>query len=210
MKDEVLALCDLSNDLLYHKIPKEKLSYYISESLMIGKRIANQWKGQSIRKLCEEKNIQIKYIKESKKTYGVSFRTQIEMDKRQTTIFIYEGSIRELAKNSGFNKQKPLTYEDALDIHLSHEFFHYLEYSRNEFVSEQLEQIITIKLPFFTKKAHINRCSEIAAHAFTKELLGLEDLPNLYDYHFLINSGKMKQRDFEEMIKKKEELLNLL
>jgi hypothetical protein len=210
MRDEVLALCELSNDLLYYKIPKDKLLYYISESLAIGKKSANQWKGQSIRKLCEEKNIQIHYIRESKKTYGVSFRAQVEMDKKQTTIFIYEGSIRELAKNSGLHQEKPLSYDAALDIHLAHEFFHYLEYISDKFVSEQLEQIVTIRLPFITKKAYINRCSEIAAHAFTKELLGLEHLPNLYDYYYLINSGQMKQVDFEQMIKKKEELLNLL
>jgi len=210
MKDEVLALCELSNDLLYHKIPKEKLLYYLSEPLRIGKAIANQWKGQSIRKLCEEKHIQIKFLKESKKTYGVSFRAQIEMDKQQTTIFIYEGSIRELAKNSGFHKEKPLSYDEALDMHLSHEFFHYLEYSSDEFVSERLDQIVTMKLPFFTRKAYINRCSEIAAHAFTKELLGLEHLPNLYDYYYLMNSGQMKQSDFDKMMKNKEELLRLL
>ncbi len=201
IKDEVLALCELSNDLLYHKIPTEKLAYYIKEPLRIGRETAKAYLGKDILNLCEENKIEIEYIRESKKTYGVSYRAQVEMDKKHTKIWLYEGSIRELAENLGYEGRKALTYEEALKIHLSHEFFHYLEYSNNEFVPEQLEEVITMHLPFFTRKARIQRCSEVAAHSFTKELLGLKELPNVYDYIYLINSGKMKKAYFMEMMK---------
>ena len=207
IKDEVLALCELSNDLLYHKIPKEKLSYYIEESLRIGRETAEKYKGQDILRLCEENHIEIEYIKESKKTYGVSFRAQVEMDKKHTKIWLFEGSILNLSQHSDFEGRKPISYEEALAIHLWHEFFHYLEYTKEDFVSGKLDEIITIKLPFFTRKAHINRCSEIAAHAFTKELLQLKELPNIYDYCYLINSKQMKKSSFEELINYYEGLL---
>lgn len=207
IKDETLALLELSNDLLYHKIPKEKLNYYTQEPLKIGKRIADEYKGQKILKLYEDNRIEIEYIKESKKSYGVSFRAQVEMDKSHTKVMIYEGSIRELALYSDYDGRKLLTYEEALAIHLSHEFFHYLEYINEEFVSDKLDAINTIKTPFFTRKACIKRCSEIAAHAFTKELLQLDELPNLYDYYYLINSGKIKKKNFDEMIKHYENLI---
>lgn len=201
IKDEVLALCELSNDLLYHKIPKEKLAYYIKESLRQGREAAKAYQGKDILALCEENRIEIEYIKESKKTYGVSFRAQAEMDKKHTKIWLYEGSIKELAKNSGYEERKTLTYEEALKIHLSHEFFHYLEYSSQHFVAEQLEEVVTLQLPFFTRKARIQRSSEVAAHAFAKEFLGLKELPNIYDYIYLINSNKMKKDQFLQMVK---------
>jgi hypothetical protein len=207
IKDEVLALCELSNDLLYQKIPKTKLTYYIKESLNLGKIAAELYQGQDIRKLYEENQIEVEYIKASTKTYGVSFRAQVEMDKKHTKVMIYEGSIGELSKNSGFQGRKPLTYEKALQIHLCHEFFHYLEYTKEDFVSDKLDTIVTMKLPFYTKKVHINRCSEIAAHAFAKQLLGLEELPNIYDYYYLINSGKMKKSSLEEMLQNYEQQL---
>ena len=204
IKDEVLALCELSNDLLYHKIPKEKLAYYIRESLEIGKATAKEFLKRDILDLCEENKIEIEYIRESKKTYGVAYRAQVEMDKKHTKICLYEGSIRELAENSDYEGRKALTYEEALKIHLGHEFFHYLEYTKKDFVPERLEEIVTMKLLTFKRKARIQRCSEVAAHSFAKELLGLKELPNVYDYIYLVNSGKMKRDNFTGMLKEKE------
>ena len=205
IRDEVLALCELSNDLLYHKIPGEKLSYYIKESLRLGREAGERYAGKDILDLCEENKIEIKYIKESKKTYGVSFRAQVEMDKKHTKILLYEGSIQELARNSSFDGRKTLKLEEALKIHLCHEFFHYLEYTKNEFVPEKLEKVVTLRLFNFTRKARIQRCSEVAANSFAKELLQLKELPNVYDYIYLINSGKMSKEYFTHMIKGYEE-----
>ncbi len=200
IRDEILALCELSNDLFYHKIPEEKLSYYIKESLRLGREAGEAYSGKDILNLCEDNKIEIKYIKKSKKAYGVSFRAQVEMDKKHTKIWLYEGSIQELAKSSGYDGRKTLTYEEALKIHLCHEFFHYLEYTENEFVPEKLEKVVTLRVFNFTRKARIQRCSEIAANSFAKELLQLKELPNVYDYIYLINSGKISKEQFVHMI----------
>jgi hypothetical protein len=207
IKDEVLALCELSNDLLYHKIPRDKLPYYIDQSLSIGRKVCEAYQGQDIHGLYEQNKIELEYIKTSTKTYGVSFRAQAEMEPKHTKVIIYEGSIRQLSEHSAFEGRKSISYEKALAIHLAHEFFHYLEYRNKEFVSDQLEPVETLRLPFYTRKARINRCSEIAAHVFAKELLGLKELPNLYDYFYLINTGKTSKNSFHEMLQRYEMLL---
>ncbi len=207
VRDEVLGLCELTNDLLYHKIPKENIRFYIEESLKIGTNAARDYKGMDITKVCEENGILVEFLKESKKSYGISFRAQVEMNKKQTKIWIYEGALKDLARNSKYDGRRPLSYEDALRIHLGHEFFHYLEYKQDQFVSEKLPKIITLQLFGLKREAGINRCSEIAAHAFAKELLQLEELPNIYDYFYLINSGQMKAESFNEMIRNYEKLL---
>ena len=207
IRDEVLGLCELTNDLLYHKIPKDKVSLYIEESLEIGKSAAQAYKGMDIIEVCKESGVEIQFLKESKKTYGVSFRAHVEMSQKQTKIWIYEGSLDDLAKNSKFAGRKSISYQDALRIHLSHEFFHYLEFKQDRFVSAILPKIVPFQVFGLKIERSINRCSEIAAHGFAKELLQLEELPNIYDYIYLINSGQMKQEHFFDMIRSYEKIL---
>lgn len=207
IRDEVLGLCELTNDLLYHKIPKDKVSFYVEESLKIGKSAARSYEGMDIIEVCKESGIEIEFLEESKKMYGVSFRAQVEMSQKQAKIWIYKGSLEDLAKNSKYAGRKPISYQDALRIHLCHEFFHYLEYKQNRFVSDILPKIITLQAFGLKIERSINRCSEIAAHAFAKDLLQLEELPNVYDYIYLINSGQMKQDHFSEMIQSYENML---
>ena len=72
---------------------------------------------------------------------------------------------------------------------------------------EKLEKVVTLRLLNFTRKARILRCSEIAANSFAKELLQLKELPNVYDYIYLINSGKMSKEQFIHMIKDYEDIV---
>ena len=121
------------------------------------------------------------------------------MSKKECKVELFRASVNELASHSRFQGKNMLNYQAALDVHLAHEFFHFLEYKRGQFVSAQLDRIQTLTLPFFTRYAHISRCSEIAAHAFAKELLGLPVLPNFYDYLYLIDLKKTTQKDFDAM-----------
>jgi hypothetical protein len=83
-------------------------------------------------------------------------------------------------------------------LHLAHEYFHYLEFTSGQSVSERLESVETFRLFGLSRKAKINKCSEVAAHAFAKTSLGLPWLPNGYDYIYLVETGKMKEELFEE------------
>ena len=65
----------------------------------------------------------------------------------------------------------------------------------------QLHSIQGSKLDFGWKRtAHIHRCGEIAAHAFAKEIAALPELPNLYDYLYLIYTGKMTSAQFDALL----------
>ena len=206
MDDRVLALCELSNDLFYHKISAEKLPYYIDSSLTAGQSAADEFQNRDIEQLYREYAIAIQYYEKSSERFGVTFRGQSVMSEKGCSVELYRASIQELSRHSRYQNEKMLSYETALQVHLAHEFFHILEYKRGGFVSEQLEPVQTLKLPFFTKTAHINRCSEIAAHAFAKQMLGLPVLPNFYDYLYLIDTGKISQSNFDAMLEKNRKL----
>jgi len=208
MDDRVLALCELSNDLLYHKIPLEKLPYYVDNSLAAGRTAAEEFKGREIKQLYRENKIEIEYFDKSSERFGVSFRGQSTMSKKGCKVELYRSSVKELARHSCFNNEKVLDYETALQVHLAHEFFHFLEYQRDKFVSDQLDTIQTMKLLFFTRTVHINRCSEIAAHAFAEVMIGLPVLPNFYDYLYLMDTAKMTQKSFDAMIENNGKILS--
>ncbi|HHX11752.1 MAG TPA: hypothetical protein GX731_02945 [Clostridiales bacterium] len=205
--ERILALCELSNDLLFGKIPEDKISYYIDSSLAAGRAAAKEYAGMDIKELYHSNNIQIEYQKEHKGSFGVMLRGQAVMGKDETKVELYSSSIESLANNSYIYGSAPISYDLALNIHLAHEFFHFLEYKSINFVSDQLDTVVIMKIFALQRRAHIKRCSEIAAHGFAKELLQLQYLPNLYDYAYLINTGKMTDTDLTDMMSRMESIL---
>ncbi|AOT69286.1 hypothetical protein [Geosporobacter ferrireducens] len=202
INDQVLAFGELSHDLLFHKIPAEKYMYYIDRSIKEGISAARQYIRRDIRSLYMEKNIEIRYADGSSAFLGIRFRAQFHLGKKKSSVTIYRNSLAELAKMSSLEGGGQLTYEKALDIHLCHEFFHYHEYITGKAVSETLDPVVTLKLPFFTRKANISRCSEIAAHAFSKQMLGLEYMPNIYDYIYLMHTKQLPPDYLQALVKR--------
>lgn len=207
MDTRTLALCELSNDLLYYKIPKQKLSYYIDESLRIGREAAGKYQGYDLEVLYAEHGINIDYQSDGTAGFGMAYRGQITLEKGNCSAVIFRSSIRALAENSVGKEFPAVNYELAKNLHLAHEFFHFLEFESDSCVPQQLEPVITMDFLGFKRRARINRCSEVAAHAFAKALLDLKVLPNYYDYCYLINTGKMTEEAFEEMLVKKQKEL---
>lgn len=121
------------------------------------------------------------------------------MDAKGCSVEIYRDSIEALAKHSRW-KDTVLTCEQALEIHLAHEFFHILEYLENSSVVKEMEPVQTFSFFGLRRFSQVQRCGEIAAHVFAKELLKLPVLPNLYDYLYLIGTGKMTPLAFDDMV----------
>lgn len=228
ISDEVLAMFELSNDLLIGKVSKERYPYYVRESLNLGReaarRVKEMWTALGgtagtvdIFRLYEEAQIEIVYEEKSGEKYGVSFRAQSEYAKDgSASVMIYRQSIAELAGHSRSGGQMvELTEDMALKIHLAHEYFHYLEYHSSDildektmklynygFVSDYLEQVELTKIFGRRRTGGILRCSEIAAHAFAKELTGIEVLPNYFDYVYLMAEGRLSEADFLSQVQR--------
>lgn len=208
MDDRILALCELSGDLLFHRIPREKLGYYVDGSLAAGRKAAELFRGQSIRDLYSRFHIEIQEKGSGKQGYGVILRGQAVMAEEGCSVEIYRDSIEQLAAHSAWCGTS-LTGEQALDVHLAHEFFHIWEYREHRSIAEELDAVERFSFLGLRPRGHITRCCEIAAHAFARELLGLPALPNLYDYLYLIGTGKLSQEAFDAMIDEKAEQLKI-
>ena len=206
MDDRILAMCELSNDLLFQKIPPERMAYYVDGALEAGRAAAGQFRGTDIRTLYQNSGIQIHRGGTGKKGYGVVLRGQATMSPTECSVEVYPDSIDELARHSTWEGRR-LTGEEAMDVHLAHEFFHIWEYQQQRSIVEELDPVVSFTFLGLKRRSRINRCGEIAAHAFAEELLSLPCLPNFYDYLYLIHTGKMKRSDFEELCSRMEGLL---
>ena len=224
LHDHVLAMCELMNDLLYRKIPKDRYTYYVEQSLSLGRQAACRMKevygAPRLEQIYKDSGIEIIYEEKSSKNCGVSFRAQSEYGKDGSAkVLIYKDSIGLLASKSKIEEPSlgipgdGLDVQTALEVHLAHEYFHYLEHHSSEipdentrsiyekgYVSDYLEPVTLFSFLGYDRKGNILRCSEIAAHAFAKELMQLPVLPNYYDYVYLINEKRMSREEFREML----------
>ncbi len=190
--DEFLGYLEVKQDLLFQKIPIQKIPYYVKESLSLGKKMGDEFVGKSIDKLIAEQGIFVEMLDEDGAFFKVTFRAQFEYDKKgQGQIKLYKKSIDELARANG------LSFDRMQEMLLVHEFFHYLEFGKGQLIPEKLEPVETFQLMRWKRNACIQRTSEIAANSFTKRFLGLEVLANFYDYTYLLKTKQMTDSELE-------------
>ncbi|MDG0873994.1 hypothetical protein L5D93_16730 [Paenibacillus thiaminolyticus] len=213
--DELLACAELEQDPLFHKIPKDRMAYYVNMSLERGRETAAAYKdkGKSIRELCQMEGLQYEVTNRSGTFHNVSFRAQIDFANNPPAIIIYASSLRDMRQayrtvmGNGCEEQEQ-ELDRLIDIHLAHEFFHYTEYRTGQFTNETLEPIEIFKLgSWYTKRSSVVKCSEIAAHAFCKTMLNLPCMPNALDYAFLVQTGELDAGELRRRAEKWKKML---
>ena len=166
--DRFLAYLELRKDTFFHKIPTEKIRYYIDGALAYGKQLAVTVDFVDSSELCDRLGVTV--IKEiTGKTETV--RGTLELVKNKKTIRMYQQSLRQVARDHN------ITLAQLEEAVLLHELFHLLE-EQTRSTTEQLERIETMQFLGFKRTAAVRQTREIAAHAFVKERMQLPFLPN--------------------------------
>lgn len=203
LNDEILSLLELMEDSLFHKIPKEKIKYYINESIQIGKNLANEYSNKDIGALLKNHGVEL-VIKECCESKKLDIRGEIIFDKEEKQIIIYKNSIDQIIETLK-KHELSISRKEVYNIHLVHEFYHFLEYSNNDNTNYKIDKIEIGLGRFIKRKATILKTREIAAHAFCKEILNLKFHPKLLDYIYLLENKKINLIEFKKYIKELEE-----
>ena len=205
--DEALAMAELSADAVFGKIPEDRYLYYISNSLLAGEEASESYAGMPADELSEKLGVSVVIEEKSARLGAVDLRAQARTENGRTTIHIYRESLELLAAESAWDGYPALDMETVLGTHIFHELFHVLE-ERNGYVSDKLDTVRAWKLLSYENRAHVVRCSEIAAHRFAQKMLSLPWLPVFYDYIYLIRSGKLSMEQAEDFFTRMERLVS--
>ena len=186
--DRFLAYLELRKDTFFHKIPTEKIRYYIDGALAYGKQLAVTVDFVDSSELCDRLGVMV--IKEiTGKTETV--RGTLELVKNKKTIRMYQQSLRQVARDHN------ITLAQLEEAVLLHELFHLLE-EQTRSTTEQLERIETMQFLGFKRTAAVRQTREIAAHAFVKERMQLPFLPNYWDYSWEVEDTRESLLAIEE------------
>lgn len=186
--DRFLAYLELRKDTFFHKIPTEKIRYYIDGALAYGKQLAVTADFVDSSELCDRLGVMV--IKEiTGKTETV--RGTLELAKNKKTIRMYQQPLRQIAHDHN------ITLAQLEEAVLLHELFHLLE-EQTRSTTEQLERVETMQFLGFKRTAAVRQTREIAAHAFVKERMQLPFLPNYWDYSWDVEDTRESLLAIEE------------
>lgn len=187
--DRFLAYLELRKDTFFHKIPTEKIRYYIDGALAYGKQLAVTADFVDPSELCDRLGVMV--IKEiTGKTETV--RGTLELAKNKKTIRMYQQPLRQIAHDHN------ITLAQLEEAVLLHELFHLLE-EQTRSTTEQLERVETMQFLGFKRTAAVRQTREIAAHAFVKERMQLPFLPNYWDYSWDVEDTRESLLAIEEL-----------
>ncbi|API88993.1 hypothetical protein BKP56_06875 [Marinilactibacillus sp. 15R] len=193
MEDQILALAELRRDLLFEKIPRSQYDYYIENAINIGKNAAKPFKDKKIKSLYKEFDITLSYSDKANMIMNFQLRAEFVKKKNKNEVVLYTKSLEALtaAWNQSNRCSNKVEQSDIEDVHLAHEFHHFLEYNIHSPVEKQLKPIEIPTLFGNRKKKYIKQCSEIACHAFAKELTEFPYFPTILDLVFLESKGEL-------------------
>ena len=186
--DRFLAYLELRKDTFFHKIPTEKIRYYIDGALAYGKQLAVTVDFVDSSELCDRLGVTVITEIPGKTETG---RGTLELVKNKKTIRMYQQSLRQVARDHN------ITLAQLEEAVLLHELFHLLE-EQTRSTTEQLERIETMQFLGFKRTAAVRQTREIAAHAFVKERMQLPFLPNYWDYSWDVEDTRESLLAIEE------------
>jgi hypothetical protein len=190
-----LADAELRRNPLYSKFPEDRKEWYIKQSLMLGTEAADRQLEHctDILKLVKENGIKLVRRSECSAGKQSALRSEIEYREDECTITVYMDSIRSLYANC--HEFAPpgiaLQADEIFEMHVAHEFYHYLEFISGKTTSQRLPKIEIAWLGKFRRHIELEETCEIAAQAFAKRFCGLKVLPTYYDV-LLIKTHGMK------------------
>lgn len=178
----VLALSELEQDEVFPFLDKDQITTYLHRALSIGRQAAREFRYDG----------RLKTLLNQMIRSGIRIRFQEGSDPRGSgwvrahyrarppTITVYRSSLEQLSRFFD-TTGRPVRKEDLIALHLVHEWFHHLEVRRIGRTDLRLPRVPTTRIGPVSLKQPLKKTREIAAHAFTQEVMGLSFYPLLLD-----------------------------
>lgn len=160
---------ELKRDVLYDRIPASDRQIICQHAwdtgTMAAENILKRYKTKSIREIIKKSNLNLEW--NPKDNVAGNVRYFSEYFSGQNKIIIYEQSVKLWAKENQFS------VKEAVDLILSHEYYHFLECKELGLTSKQY-MVPTLKLGnHVVLRAGVRALSEIGAHGFSRRFFEL-------------------------------------
>lgn len=193
--DYVYSLHSTYEDPISNKIGKVDRKEIVTRSNEVGKRLAKKVALESskadIKELIDLNNIEVVIKKEIEHTEFVYFGTYDSGG----PITLFVGNIKKIKKILNDEKIDWISIEKVNQIILAHELFHYYEDVYPDLYTN-VKEIDLWNFGPYTRQSKLICPGEIAAMAFTKELLGLDYNPEAINYLLYSSVNKEKGEMF--------------
>lgn len=196
---EVLAFTELRQDELYPNIRSNQIVSYIEGAVEFGRQASKEYayKGD-LAPLMEHivrSDTRVTFVDEQQKDGDKLIRAQYI--RKPATILVYRPSLEQMDHfflRSGFH----IRQEDLIALHVCHEWFHHLEDTRFGRTDDKLPKIVMRKVGPVMFKQPVESTREIAAHAFTQQVMGLSWYPLLLDLLIDHSERKVKKEQIRD------------
>jgi hypothetical protein len=181
LPDEVYAFSDLREDFAYQKIPPERRGYYISRALQLGRQAAADYQGKDLCALLRADGVTLRRVTEPS---PIGLHAQIWYDGPHRQVDLFTDTAQKLSRALA-DTPLPLTPQQAEELFLAHEFYHWLEYAAGVPTDARCDPVETRVLGLFRREIRVRRTGEIAAFAFAGAWCQLPLHPKALDYWLL-------------------------
>lgn len=201
ISDEIMAFLELKEDNQFSNIAPKDYAFYLSKSMAFGKIEGERYRKQDLEAILKSEGVQILHHQSLKamETPFSMIQSQIYFTKEEKKIEIFVGVIEEKRRAmEQFGLR--ISAQEMRRLHLAHEFYHFLEFSRDRPTGERLPPISKKLLGIIPVQCYITRANEIAAHQFAKEVCNFPIHPKIMDYCYQITIGAYKREAFDALV----------
>lgn len=191
---EIFSYLLLKSDRYFNRLSSNQMELVLAQSIQIGKNEAKFFEGKSLR---EELSINHVKIQIRDDAHPVGIFSQIQIDPKKSEIQIFLGEMEKKRQAYIGITGMEVTMDQMIEIHLAHEFYHYIEMTQNK-RTEDLVEKIEISGWRRVKQRRLLTSSEIAAHSFAMEYCNWEYHPLLMDYGLHFSNQKKTAEEFLE------------
>ena len=196
LSNDTFAYAILKTDRYFNRLNTSQIEFLIEKSTKLGFDTAHEFFGKLLIEELEEQNVKIVFREE---TQPAGIFSQIQLDRKKSEIQIFLGSM-ERKRQAYINiVREPISLDQMIQIHLMHEFYHFIELSKERRTEELVGKVAVMGFGGM-KQRLITSTSEIAAQTFAFKYGNLSHHPLLMDYALLFEQQNKPVEQVEEYI----------
>ena len=187
--DELYGMLELMEERFFKWIPSKEYKYYLEESIRLGEEAGRKFKNKDLIEIMKKDQVEVRYRTEERNLNPLyQMKSQICFEKKNRYLDLYMNEIKKQC-NSVKRVEPEINLEWLKNLHIAHEFYHFLEFSQDQRTGELLKPVER-KGMFRTQKVCLQSVSEIAAHSFAKEYMGADINPKYFDCLYISIENK--------------------